>query len=87
MNAIHERHAAGQHCGVAFIDIQNALPSVDHKILIAKLKHYGISGCLLQWLAAFLSDRTMYVRHIVDSEIVKHREVFHRARHLDPCSS
>ena len=51
----------GKFCGVLFIDLSNAFPSVDHAILLQKLQHYGIRGHLLQWLGAYLLDRTMTI--------------------------
>jgi hypothetical protein len=56
-----------QNIGIAFIDIKDAFPSVDHKILSGKLEHYGVKGSLLSWLTSFVSNRTMYVHQDVDS--------------------
>ena len=38
-----------------------AFDSVDHKILLAKLNAYGISGNLLSWLTNYLSGRVQQV--------------------------
>ena len=38
-----------------YLDFAKAFDSVDHKILLAKLSAYGISGKLLSWLANYLS--------------------------------
>ena len=70
VNAIHSQIGAGQHCGVAFVDIKNAFPSVDHQILFKKLEHYGIRGYVLQWLESFVSGRSMHVFNKVASATV-----------------
>ena len=47
-----------QNCpAIVFLDIKKAFDTVSHKILLAKLKHYGIDGVVLNWFQSFLSDR------------------------------
>ena len=45
----------------AYLDFRKAFDTVPHKRLITKLRGYGISGKLLEWIKDFLSDRFQYV--------------------------
>jgi hypothetical protein len=45
-----------------YIDFQKAFDSVSHPKLISKLKSYNITGDLLYWITAFLSNRTQRVK-------------------------
>ena len=47
---------------VAYIDYSKAFDTVSHSKLLNKLTAYGISGCLLAWIAGFLSNRTQQTR-------------------------
>ena len=47
-------------CGV-FIDLQKAFDTVNHEILLEKLKHYGIRSKQNDWFRSFLTSRKQYV--------------------------
>ena len=51
----------GEEVDVIYLDYAKAFDKVDHKILLAKAKRYGISGQTLQWLTEFLGNRLQTV--------------------------
>ncbi len=53
---------AGVPTDVIYFDYKKAFDSVVHRKLIFKLSSYGISGLLLRWISAFLSNRMQQVR-------------------------
>ena len=51
----------GGSVDVAYFDYSKAFDKVSHRLLLLKLKAYGISGKLLTWIEAWLTDRKQRV--------------------------
>ena len=56
MLRITKKHAIG-----VFIDHKKAFDTVDHGILIKKMKHYGVRGVASDWVKSYLSNRKQFV--------------------------
>ena len=46
-------------CGV-FINLQKVFDTVDHKILLSKINHYGIKGIPYEWFKSYLTNRQQF---------------------------
>ena len=56
-------------CGI-FVDLQKAFDTVNHKILLDKLSHYGIHGNMNEWFKSYLQGRNQIVSiNGVESEL------------------
>ena len=51
----------GNSVDVAYFDYAKAFDKVSHRLLLIKLKSYGINGKLLTWLESYLKDRKQRV--------------------------
>jgi len=52
----------GSEVDVIFLDFQKAFDRVPHNRLLDKMKHYGITGDILQWINSFLKGRRQRVK-------------------------
>ena len=61
---LSEVHAntQGKRCSdIVYLDFRKAFDSVSHSILLSKLQNMGITGLLLNWFRAYLSNRSQLV--------------------------
>ena len=63
----------GKSIDVIYLDFRKAFDSVPHERLFRKIKSYGITGNLYNWIRCFLSDRKQRV--IVNGEMSAFRNV------------
>ena len=54
---IKEAPDQGKYGYSIFVDLQKAFDTVDHNILMGKLKHYGIRGVAYSWFESYLKGR------------------------------
>ncbi len=55
---IYENIEQSRTVGVLFLDLRKAFDTVDHRILVSKLSHLGLSNSTLYWLESYLYGRT-----------------------------
>ena len=53
----------GYTCGVAFLDLKKAFDTVDHRILLDKLKHMGLKESAISWFGTYLMGRRQIVKY------------------------
>lgn len=46
-----------------FIDLSKAFDTVNHYILLTKLKNYGVKHSNFKWFKSYLSNRQQYISH------------------------
>ena len=52
----------GRYTANIFIDLKRAFDTVDHDILLAKLKIYGIENLELTWFTSYLTNRKQFCK-------------------------
>ena len=63
----------GNEVDVIYLYYSKAFDKVGHQVLLAKMKMYGISGKVYDWIKNFLSDRSQTV--VVDGAKSSFQEV------------
>ena len=58
---VYDALDANKHNLSILIDLKSAFDTVNHYILLNKLKLYGIRGLRLKWIESYLKDRTNFV--------------------------
>ena len=61
MQYLYDNLDKGNNVLSLFLDFQKAFDSVDHRVLLYKLYHYGIRGFAHDWLKSYLSGRSQCV--------------------------
>ena len=54
-----------------FIDLSKAFDTVNHEILINKLKHYGVWNTSLNWFKSYLSSRKQFITYDHENTTIK----------------
>lgn len=72
IESIIESIDAKESCIAIFMDLSKAFDSVNHHVLIEKLKLLGIKSTSLAWFQSYLSNRYQYVQitHLTDKQRV-----------------
>ena len=63
-----------------FCDLSKAFDVINHKILLHKVKMYGICGLANDWFSSYLSNRTQFVE--IDSQNSSHKQIMWLAREV-----
>ena len=75
---IYEAFEKNEYALGVFIDLTKAFDTVDHSILLRKLKLYGMTDTNYIWIRSYLSNRLQYIETDENSRtgycLVKYRK-------------
>ena len=57
LDEIYRSIDAGNPCGVLFLDLKKAFDTVNHVILLQKLKIAGLKSSAVRWIESYLGGR------------------------------
>ena len=78
-NSIHDHLSNGFNPIVVYMDLSKAFDTLNHDILVNKLKHYGVNNTELNWFISYLSNRFQYVNYNNKcSALKKLQQEFHK---------
>ena len=63
LNKISEALENGECVVCVFLDFFKAFDTVDHNILLMKMRSYGIRDTAYDWFKSYLCDRVQYVTY------------------------
>ena len=54
------------HTGMILADLQSVFDTLDHGVLLEKMKYFGFRTSVIKWLESYLSDRKflVYIDHV-----------------------
>ena len=58
LDSVTEAIDSNDQVDIIYMDFMKAFDRVPHRRLLEKVKSYGIDGCILNWIEAFLSNRS-----------------------------
>ena len=61
LHSIGQKLDKNEQTDIIYLDFAKAFDSVDHSILLQKLKCYGVTGSILNWFTDYLKNRRQRV--------------------------
>ena len=49
------------HTGIILVDLQKAFDTLDHGVLLEKMKYFGFRASVIKWFESYLSNRKLLV--------------------------